>query len=269
MDAEFGPAAMAIFTGDLDLLRRLLSHDPDLATRTSSVSHPTLLQLVACEEPKIVDPVGAARLLVEAGAATSYPLIAAAGCNARTVVEFLLDSGVGVDGEHPWTPLDEALYWSNRDMVTVLVRRGATVRSLRAAAGLGQPDLVDRFFDGGALTPPAGPVRSPFPDTVPAEVADDPAAIIDNAFVMAVNNGQLITAKQLHGRGAGVNEKPPGYHWQGTALHAAAWRGDAELVRWLLSIGADPHIRDGLADADATGWANHHGHPDIAKLLHP
>lgn len=156
----------------------------------------------------------------------------------------------------------------NRDIVALLLERGATVRSLRAAAGLGQSELVDVFFDGGALTPTARPIRSPLSDTVPADVANDPAAIIDNAFVMAVNRGQLRTAKQLYGLGARVDEKPPGYRWHGTASYAAAWRGDAELVRWLMSIGADPHIRDGLANSDATGWANHHGHHEIAELLH-
>lgn len=68
---------------------------------------------------------------------------------------------------------------------------------------------------------PAGPIRSPFPDTVPNEVANNHAAIVDNAFVMAINNGCGETARQLYRRGARVNAKAPGYHWHGTALHAA------------------------------------------------
>ena len=52
-----------------------------------------------------------------------------------------------------------------------------------------------------------------------------------------------------------------------TALHAACWRGDAELVAWLCAIGADPTIRDGLVDADAAGWATHHGHPELLSIL--
>jgi ankyrin repeat protein len=267
VDAEFGPAASAIFIGDLDGLRVLLSADPGLAVRRSSCSHPTLLQLVACEEPNIADPVGAAQLLVDAGAETWLPLVAAAGCNSRAIVEFLLDIGARVDANDAWTPLDEALYWSNLDIAALLVDRGAEVHSLRAAAGLGATELVDRFFANGSLVAEAGPVRSPFPETVPQEVANDHAAIVDNAFVMAINNGHGATARQLHARGARVNEKAPGYHWHGTALHAAAWRGHRALVEWLLSVGADPSIRDGLVDSDAIGWANHHGHPELAAQL--
>lgn len=267
MDAEFGPAAAAIFVGDLDALGELLSADPGLALRRSSSSHPTLLQLVACEELNIADPVGAAQRLVDAGAETFLPLVAAAGCNSTAIVVFLLDSGTSVDREDVWTPLDEALYWSNRDMAALLVDRGAEVRSLRAAAGLGATELVEGFFENGSLTAEAGPVRSPFPDTVPKEVANDHAAIVDNAFVMAVNNGCGETARQLYRRGARVNAKAAGYHWHGTALHAAVWRGDGALVEWLLSVGADPSIRDGLAHSDALGWAAHHGHPELAAQL--
>ncbi len=267
MDEDFGPAAMAIFVGDLDELGRLLSDDPSLSSRRSSVGHPTLLQLVACEEPKLADPVGAARLLFEAGAATGQPLVAAAGCDSRAVLELLLDLGVGVDGEDPWTPLDEALYWSNHDIAAFLIERGAEVRSLRAAAGLGDMARLNHFFVDGPVGSDAGPIHSPFPETVSATEAVDPQAIVDHAFVMAVNNGRRPAAGLLEAKGARVNAKPPGYHWHGTALHAAVWRGDAAMVEWLLSIGADKTVRDGLADSDAIGWARHHGHPEIADLL--
>jgi len=61
MDPEFGEAALAIIAGDSDGLANLLSADPGLATRVSSVSHPTLLQLVACEAASLPDPVGSSR----------------------------------------------------------------------------------------------------------------------------------------------------------------------------------------------------------------
>ncbi len=267
MDEDFGPAAIAIYTGDLGTLAELLASDPELAVRESSVSHPTLLQLVACDEPEIEDPVGAARLLIEAGALTSRPLVAAAGCNSRSVLEYLLECGVPVDGDEAWTPLDEALYWSNQEIVSVLLSRGAEIRSLRTAAGVGDVITVEQFFRGDTLTDNAGPIQSPFADTVPEAAADNPDSIIDNAFVMAVNNGGREAAEHLVRRGARVNRAPPGYHWHGTALHAAVWRGDRHLVEWLLSVGADPTIRDGLAHSDSIGWANHHGHPELVDLL--
>ena len=124
MDEEFGPAALAIYGGKVDELRALLMADAGLATRVSSVGHPTLLQLVACEEPYISDPLGAVEVLVDAGALSHSPLVSAAGCDSRAVLEFLLDCGVHVDGEdRAWTPLDEAVYWANIEIADSSVNR--------------------------------------------------------------------------------------------------------------------------------------------------
>jgi Ankyrin repeats (many copies) len=267
VDEEFLPAAMAIVAGDLTALARLLADDPGLATRRSTVSHPTLLQLVACEEPKILDPIGAVRMLMEAGADTTLPLVAAAGCDARSVLEFMLDAGVDIDGDQRWTPLDESLYWSNMEIAALLLRRGARIRALSTAAGLGDLDEIGDFFESDGLGPNAGPIGSPFPDTIPKDLAMDAESIIDHAFVMAVNNGYREAAEFLVDQGARVSAVPPGYHWKGTALHAGVWRGDRDMVEWLLSLGADPSIRDGLADSDAVGWARHHGHDHLLDLF--
>ncbi len=267
MDPEYETAVVAIYTGELADLDRELTTSPELVTRRSSVGHPTLLQLVACEEADLVTPVGAARLLIERGAETWSPVVSAAGCNSVEVLKFLIDSGAAFDRSDVWNPLEEALYWNSWDTLQVLLENHASVRSLAAAAGLGDVESIEGFLDGDPLTSDAGPIRSPFPDTVSDELANDPNAIIDHGFVMACNTGQLEAAKRLHVAGARVNEQPPGYHWHGTALHAACWRGDPALVGWLMSIGADPAIRDGLADADAAGWATHHGHPGLLPLL--
>lgn len=267
MDESFAPAALAIYAADIEALESLLAEDPGLATRSSSVGHPTLLQLVACEAAQLPNAVSAARVLVDAGAATQAPLVAAAGCGSAAVLEFLLDGGADVDGDAGWTPLDEALYWANHDIARSLVGRGAHVRAVSTAAGLGDVELIDEFFEGAMPVAAAGPIGSPFPETVPARLARDPQAILDHAFVMAVNAGQRAAAEDLLSRGATVDVKPPGFHWRGTALHAAAWRGDAAMVKWLVSLGADPSTRDGLVDSDVAGWAVHHGHSELLPLL--
>lgn len=124
------------------------------------------------------------------GALLQAPLVAAAGCNSRAVLRFLLDHGVDIDGQNLTTPLDEAIYWSNDDIAAFLLDRGARVRALSTAAGLGDVDMMGRFFDDvGALRANAGPIGSPFADTVPAHLANDAVSIVDHAFVMAVNNG--------------------------------------------------------------------------------
>lgn len=269
MDESFAPAALAIYAADHETLGSLLAQDSDLATRSSSVGHPTLLQLVACEAAQLPDAVGSARILVDAGAVTQAPLVAAAGCGSAAVLEFLLDGGADVDGDTGWTPLDEALYWANHDIARSLVGRGARVRALSTAAGLGDVELIDEFFEGAMPAAAAGPIGSPFPETVPERLAHDPQSVLDHAFVMAVNAGQRAAAEDLLRRGAAVDAKPPGFHWRGTALHAAAWRGDAAMVKWLVALGADPSTRDGLVHSDVAGWAVHHGHSDLLPLLDP
>ena len=267
MDEVFGAAAMAIVSGDHDELRALLDASPELASLRSSVSHPTLLQLVACEAANLPDPVESARVLVQAGAPLDEPLIAAAGCGSTDIVDLLLDHGADIDTGARWSPLDEAIYWNLLDVARHLLERGATIRALSTAAGLGHPAAVDRFFDDGTLQADAGPIGSPFVDTVPVDRANDPQDIIDHAFVMAANSGQQAVAATLLARGAEINATPPGYHWHGAAIHAAAWRGDEHLVRWLLDAGADPAMRDGMVDSDAAGWARHHGHDHLLDLL--
>lgn len=91
------PQLLPFFVGDLDALGELLSADPGAGAGSGQRgSRPTLLQLVR-EELNIADPVGAAQRRVDAGAETFLPLVAAAGCNSRAIVEFLLNSGTSVD----------------------------------------------------------------------------------------------------------------------------------------------------------------------------
>lgn len=267
MDKKFFPAIQAIYSDAPDAFASLLSREPELAKARSSCSHPTLLQLVACEESNVPNAERVTSLLIDAGAYMAGPLVAAAGCRGWTTLKTILARGEPVDRPNGWSALDEALYWRHRDIADFLLERGARVRCLQAASALGALDLVASFFEDGVLKDSAGPVRSPFPDTVPAGLASDPQAILDNAFVSAVNAGEVDAARMLLERGASVNAKPPGYHWRGTALHAACWLGDRPLVEWLLSIGADPGIRDDFVDADAVGWARHHGHDELEPLL--
>jgi len=266
MQQLFEQVTLAIFTGETEAVAELLRVNPAVATHRAERGHPTLLQMVACEEPRVSEPEAITRLLLAAGASPGAPLVSAAGCNSPRTLRVILDHGTDVDAGHAWTPLDEALYWNNIDMAQLLLVRGASQGRLRRAAGTGDVAAVGSFFDGDELTTNAGPILGPFADTYDATSQRDPRAILDHAFVMAVNCGQAEAAERLLARGAEVNAVPPGYHWRGTALHAAIWRGNADLVTWLLEAGADPKIRDGHSDADAMGWALHHNE-HLADLL--
>lgn len=58
-------------------------------------------------------------------------------------------------------------------------------------------------------------------------------------------------------------------HWDAdlTPLHLAVLGNHVEVARLLLSAGADPTIRDSKHDADAVGWAEFFGHPELTRLL--
>ncbi len=270
MDESFRDAALAIYAGDAAQLAQLLANDSGLAWRRSTVSHPTLLQLVACEARDLPDPVASAVALLDAGAEPTGPLIAAAGCGSREVLDLMLERGTPVDGATSWTPLDEAIYWSQLDVAVELYARGASMGRLRRAAGLGHVEAIGDFFDpNGRLIDGAGPVASPWGQEGSVDGGDELQNILDHAFVMAINAGQPATAEVLLARGAHVNAKPPGFHWRGTALHAACWRNHADIVQWLLDQEADPAITDDMegVGADAIGWARHHQNDHLVPLL--
>lgn len=65
-------------------------------------------------------------------------------------------------------------------------------------------------------------------------------------------------------RGDAPIEQP----WE-TGLHHAAADGDVELAQVLLSLGADPTIRDARFNATPLGWAHHFGQPHLVELLEP
>ena len=52
-----------------------------------------------------------------------------------------------------------------------------------------------------------------------------------------------------------------------TALHLAAFDGNAEVVQTLLAHGADPSLRDEVYDGMPAGWAHAAGHENLAKRL--
>src|SRR5216683_5243955 len=167
MDAKFHPAIAAIRSGDLETFKALVIQDPTLATSRSSTSHPTLLQCVALEgqgdgkdKPNNVEM---ARVLIEAGAELNEPMVAASSIDNQAVAELLLDHGAAIDGTGGWSPLEEALYWNSRDVLALLLERGAAVQNLRIAAGLGRPDLIEGYFNSdGSLKPAAGKINWPF-----------------------------------------------------------------------------------------------------------
>jgi ankyrin repeat protein len=269
MDDRFGPAETAIQQGDLARLEALLAADPGLATARSSCSHPTLLQCLVLTPSGSLNLDRAIRALANRGAELTDPLIAACGVNNAAAAARLLDLGADIEGNGRWSPLEEALYWGARDAVDLLVRRGASVDSLRKAAGLGRMDAVAASFtSSGELTPAAGRVRWPwFTRPIPDDIACDRQQIIDNALVYAAAWCRIDAARELIGRGANVNARPAGFDFTGTPLHYAALNGRWKMADFLLANGADPAARDAKVDSPPDGWARHGGHDALSAHL--
>ena len=283
MDAKFHPAIQAIKSGDIQLLKSLVTTDPTLATSRSSKSHPTLLQCLTLAAQDVSNKVEMARVLIDAGAEINGPLGACASGNNVEVAAALLDAGAEINGMGSWSPLEEALYWSSNDVRDLLLKRGASVHNLRIAVGLGRTDLIESFFNSdGSLKPEAGKIAWPFGDpqdsNLPAQIKEELQAkieawsnesqnIINNAFIYACMHNRIDAAKLLLDKGAEINTIPPGFDYAGTGLHNAAVNGHRAMVEFLIESGADANIRDEKVNGTAAGWADFGGHGDLRDYL--
>ena len=276
--AQFESAVEAVISGDLDSLRRLLDESPDLTKARSTlvtchdppVHGATLLHYVAAngvegfrqKTPK--NAVHVAKLLLDRGAeadalagmyggqcttmsmlvSSSHP--AAAGVQVP-LVETLLDYGAAVDeqGTGSWTsPLMTALVFGFLDAAQALVRRGARVQTLAAAAGLGRLDTTQQLL--GSASPDAR----------------------HRALALAGQLGHVEIVRLLLDRGEDPNRfNPDGFHSHGTPLHHAAVAGHDAVVRLLVERGARLDIKDTLWNSAPEGWAEYGGHKEIATYL--
>jgi ankyrin repeat protein len=268
---RFERAVEAVIEGDAATLGRLVQEDPELVRARSMRAHgATLLHYIAAngvEEYRQKTPANAveiAKMLLDAGAeadatapmyggpqtvmamlvSSSHP--AQAGVQVA-LVETLLDYGAAVEGRGSgrWaSPLMTALGFGYRDTAETLVRRGAAVSTLAAAAGLG------RFEDAVKLLPGAdGEDRH-------------------RALALAAQHGHAEIVRMLLDAGEDPNRyNPKGFHGHSTPLHQAALAGHDAVVRLLVERGARPDIADTVYGGTPLDWAEYGGRGEIAEYL--
>lgn len=275
---RFEAAVEAVIDGDLPTLESLLREDPDLVrARSTRVTHfdppvhgAMLLHYVAANgveghrQRTPPNAVEVAKALLGAGAdadalvdlyggrCTTMSLLvsschpANAGVQAA-LVETLVDFGASVEekGEGKWrSPLMTALIFGYRDAAETLVRRGARVTHLAAAAGLGRPAETQQLLPG------AGPEeRHP-------------------ALALAAQLGHADIVRLLLDAGEDPNRyNPDGFHAHATPFHHAALAGHEAVVRLFVERGARLDIQDTIYHGTPLGWAMHGGQKHVEMYL--
>jgi hypothetical protein len=270
--ARFETAVEAVINGDLGELEHLVAEHPRLVHERSALAHrATLLHYLAAngvEDRRQKTPANAvavARLLLEAGAEPDaladmydgqYPTLSMLVSSAHpaqaglqvALVDTLLDHGAAVEGRGSglWiSPLMTALAFGYLDAAQALVRRGARVESLAAAAGLGLFDEARRMLPSAdALTR-------------------------HRALALAAQHGHTSVLELLLDAGEDPNRyNPEGNHAHSTPLHQAVWSNHLDTVRLLVERGARLDLRDTVHHGTPLGWAEFGRRAEIAAYLH-
>jgi ankyrin repeat protein len=271
MQDLFESAVDAVVAGDLSELESLLRKDPELVRARSARDHrATILHYVAAngveEERQKTPPdaVAVANLLLQAGAevdavaamyggqCTTMSMLVSSCHPANAGVqialaETLLDFGASIEGagDSPWrSPLMTALAFGYGDTAQALVRRGARVDSLPAAAGLG------RIAEAAHLFPASGTESR------------------HRALALAAQHGHVEIVRMLLDAGEDPNRyNPEGNHAHSTPLHQAVLAGHGQVVRLLVERGARLDIADTVHHGTPLGWAEYAGRADLARYL--
>ena len=175
-----------------------------------------------------------------------FPLHEAVVKKQAAALAVLLDLGANLEwvDESRFTALDQAAMAGEAEIAQMLLERGAEVR-LPAAVALGRTRDMERLLreDPDAFKPGCRW-----------------AQLIIRASECAT--GEVV--ERLIRTGADVNirdsvklavDSTNGY----TALHAAAWRGNTEVIAVLLRHGADVRAREEKYHGTPAGWADYAG----------
>ena len=235
-DPTAAELVVAVHSGDVETVRRVLMTNPELATAKLGSRRGgtrTALHVVTDWPGYFPNGPEIAKVLIEAGAdpnalttgrdkegpgpGSETPLHYAASSDDVDVAAALIDGGA--DLETPdgsiGTPLDNAVGYACWHVARLLVERGARVEKLWHAGALGMLDRLDDLLEH-----------------------ETDRELVSQGFWHACAAGQRRAAERLLSAGADLNWEPD--YAQGTALDTAQGRGTQRdnVVEWLRSIGA-------------------------------
>lgn len=258
-DPNFRRAVHLMDAGDVEGLREQLRDHPELVHQRATLQggnyfqHPSLLEFIA-ENPVRVgrlpkNAADVARVILDAGAGndrealnSALDLAASSRVARESGVQRALIDVLCEYGANPNAALRSPLLYGEFDAVTHLLRRGAGI-TLVAAAALGRTEDVRTL----------------------ASTANAESCKL--ALALAAQHGHVEAVRSLLAAGVDPNGFTPGGHSHATALHQAALAGHAEVAQMLLDAGARTDVTDVLYGGTAADWAQHNGHEDLAAEL--
>lgn len=275
---RFERAVDVVINGDAQLLRRLLSEDPDLVRARSTrvnffdppVHRATLLHYLAangvesCRQRSPANAVEIAKILLDAGADPNALQDSYGGRNTTLamlvssshpreagvlvpLIDTLIDYGASVEplGEGRCAdPVMTAIIHGSLEAALALERRGARADALPVAAGLGRAGEVGRLLSSSS----AGERHS--------------------ALAAAAQHGHTEVVGLLIEAGEDVNRfNPDGHHAHATPLHQAIANGHVDTARLLIERGARLDVEDRIFRSTPLGWAEHCRQPAIVELI--
>jgi ankyrin repeat protein len=269
--------------GDLDELQRLVAADPELVRARDRDSQTPLHWAARLGRTEI------AQTLMNHGAdidavdkCNRTPLYVSVAWASERTAQVLLDAGAAVDVAAVYDFTDAALSVELLEMAAKLgsaelVRRllGAGARpgnALTAAVGRGDLAVVQELLAKGAGVPDGRGTwalvvaviggRSDIVQALLAAGVDATAAFRDVTRVEGCATMSTQVAELLLAAGADVNRAADG----ALPLHGFAAAGNTEMVRFLVSHGADPGAR-GRRGRTALHDAAMYGHCEVAEEL--
>ena len=280
------PLHFAAERGALDVVRALLAHGAD-PNGDGDMHELGILGWAVCFDYAFHRDV-AETLLAHGARHTIFTAVAMGDSDAiRSIVQRSrgeLDRAMDRTN-HRRRPLHLAVVKKQPAALATLLELGADPEATDAA-GLtaldqatlaGEPELARQLMEAGAHIGLPAAVALERDDDIARLLREEPDALRPGQrwarlIIRAAERapGRVIETMIRHGASVHVRDdartaidQTHGF----TALHAAAWTGNADAVRVLLRHGADPTVREDKYWGTPAGWAEHAGRTEVRDLI--
>jgi ankyrin repeat protein len=156
------------------------------------------------------------------------------------------------------TPLEVAVLNGHRELAEQLRELGAPAARL---------DAVEAFV-AAALAGDTDAVHDVEASVVAAARRARPGLVTWAASAGAPGSAELLVRAGFDVNAFGRSDAPVDQPWH-SPLHVAAGDGKRALAETLLSLGADPSLRDKHHDGTPLDWARYFDQPELIELLQP